>query len=439
MIPVLAMAGCAQTDPIGPDNSETILHEPIRLAFDQNEDPALELTQDPRFGYTYHSSDGNRIVDGSGSLPGAVPFQVQLGFAPVWVVAVAVDNGSLWTAVSTGGDVAALLVREKVIQEVPIKTDGYIPGSPPLMRVDSGGVSLVSAIVASSSDVTHPVVLGVSGATVWIGEDGWLHLQDSEEHLQLDIAALPDARILQDQRGRVLLLSDPTEAYSHGVLGDELEATAVLLAETTPDFRVVKRISVPDGLVIEGIMPIWADMDDDGEREIIVTGSDRDAGARLMVFSEDGNLLAESKAIGQGFRWRHQIAVASSSESAPPELISVKTPHIGGMLEYFQIVDDRLELAAIVSGVTSHVIGTRNLDLALVGDFDGDGFSETLLPDDELRSLVAVERTTDGASIDWSLPLAAIMSSNLAAVTDADDQIIVGTGLADGSLLIWSR
>jgi hypothetical protein len=121
------------------------------------------------------------------------------------------------------------------------------------------------------------------------------------------------------------------------------------------------------------------------------------------------------------------------------EIVSVRTPHIGGMLEYFQLDGDRLELVAVIEGVTSHVIGTRNLDLALVGDFDGDGQSEALLPDNELRSLVAVERSAEGARVDWTLPLGNRISSNLTAVRNTQDLIIVGAGLADGSLLIWSK
>jgi hypothetical protein len=264
-------------------------------------------------------------------------------------------------------------------------------------------------------------------------------LQAGEERTQLDVAALPDARILHDEGGRLLLLSDPTDNYDHGVLGDAVEAGAVLLVETAPEFRVAEKISVSDGLVIEGIMPIWFDLDGDDRREIIVTASDRAAGARLLVYSESGELIAESDAIGQGYRWRHQIAAASFLDENKNEIISVRTPHIGGLLEYFQLDGDRLELVAEVDGVTSHVIGTRNLDLALVGDFDADDHAEVLLPDDGLRGLVAVERTVDGAHVDWSAPFESGMSSNLAAVTDAQDRIIVGVGLADGSLLIWSE
>ena len=39
--------------------------------------------------------------------------------------------------------------------------------------------------------------------------------------------ALPDARILSDEHGRLLFLTVPAEDYDHGVLGDAIEATSI--------------------------------------------------------------------------------------------------------------------------------------------------------------------------------------------------------------------
>jgi hypothetical protein len=157
------------------------------------------------------------------------------------------------------------------------------------------------------------------------------------------------------------------------------------------------------------------------------------------VYSESGDLIAESDPIGQGYRWRHQIAVARPTAGSEKEIISVRTPHIGGTLEYFQLRQDRLEIVASIDGVASHVINTRDLDLALVGDFDGDGSSEVLLPDTARTDLLAVSRMDDGAVIDWALPLPDMISSNLAAVTDGDGSITLGVGLENESLWIWIR
>jgi hypothetical protein len=376
---------------------------------------------------------------GYGSLPDLVPIQIQVGFTPIWLVAASMEDGTVWAATSEQGEVSAYLVQSAEIRKLPLEVGDYAPGQPPLLQVGPEGISLVSVRDQENSVTNHPVRIISSEGLAWVDIQGQLHLQTVSEHLLLEVDALPDGRILQDELGRLLLLTGPTDRYDHGVLGDGLEAAGVTLVETTPEFRIVKRLEIPESLVIEGIMALWDDLNDDGEREIIVTASDRNTGARILVYSERGELLAESDPIGQGYRWRHQIAVTDSFEKNMNEIVSVRTPHIGGLLEYFRLQGNKLEVAATLEGVTSHVIGTRNLDLALVGDFDGDGTLETLLPDNDRELLVAVERTVDGAKLDWTLSLEGTLSSNLAAVTDDEGRISVGVGLSDGSVLVWSH
>jgi hypothetical protein len=391
-----------------------------------------------RFGYTYHRPDGNRFVEGAGSLPEIVPLEIQIEFIPIWVVGVPIQSGSVWVAVSAEGEVKAILVEAGSARNFPVDIEEIPAGKPPLVRLDGQSVSVLVSPDEFESNLTHPVVIQHNMAMAWIDERGDLKLQSDEKILTLEVQALPDARLIQDDQGRLLFLSDPSMIYDHAVLGDGIEARGVTLVETTPEFRIVKQISVPSGLVIEGIMPLWADLNGDGTREIIVTGNDRNLGARLMVYSEAGQLIAESEPIGKGYRWRHQIGVTSPLPGEPVEVISVRTPHIGGLLEHFRLIGDRLELVATLEGVTSHVIGTRNLDLALNGDFDGDGFVETLLPDNERRSLLAAQRSETGVSADWRLQLAGTISSNLAAVTNYRGQISIAVGLDNSSLWIWS-
>jgi hypothetical protein len=116
---------------------------------------------------------------------------------------------------------------------------------------------------------------------------------------------------------------------------------------------------------VEGIAPIWTDLTGDGGREIIVTLSDPEGGARLAVYSEAGEQLAVGSAIGRGYRWRHQLVVAPFGPTGDLELADVMTPHIGGIVEFFQLAGDRLKLIAQTSGYSSHVLGSRNLDMRL--------------------------------------------------------------------------
>jgi hypothetical protein len=221
------------------------------------------------------------------------------------------------------------------------------------------------------------------------------------------------------------------------VLGDTLEAAAIALVEMNLDHSKVMEIQIPEPAVIEGIAPIWVDVDDDGEREIIVTISDALQGAQLVIFNESGQQIAMSEPIGRGFRWRHQIAVAPLGPGGEMELVSVLTPHIGGVVEFHRWVEDELILSASLSGYTTHVIGSRNLDMSAAGDFDGDGRVEILIPDQRLSRLAGLRRTVEGVEEIWSLPLGGTLNTNLAVVPLIQMNVGVGVGTREGFLRLW--
>lgn len=119
------------------------------------------------------------------------------------------------------------------------------------------------------------------------------------------------------------------------------------------------------------------------------------------------------------------------------ELAAVLTPHIGGVVEFHRLEDNMLEVVAQIPGYTSHVLGTRNLDMAAAGDFDGDGRIELLLPNQRRTELGAIRRTADGAIVAWTIPLDSVLSTNLAGVTLPNGRLSVGVGQEDGILRVW--
>ena len=80
--------------------------------------------------------------------------------------------------------------------------------------------------------------------------------------------------------------------------------------------------------------------------------------------------------------------------------------------------------------------------MAAAADFDGDGRSELLIPDQSMSRLAAIRRsfTSDGengAEEVWSLELPARISTNMGVATRADGRIELAVGFGDGTLRLW--
>jgi hypothetical protein len=95
------------------------------------------------------------------------------------------------------------------------------------------------------------------------------------------------------------------------------------MIETQPEPRAVVTLPILEPSVAEGIAPIWADLTGDGVREIIVTISNADQGAQIVVLNGVGVQIAAGPAIGKGLRWRHQVAVAPFAPDGSLELAAV--------------------------------------------------------------------------------------------------------------------
>jgi hypothetical protein len=396
-----------------------------------------EHTSAAVFGFTHHRPDGNLLVDGEGALPNVEPIDILLNGEPAWVVGAPLGEGSVWVAVSQEGLVQGFALSGREVVAIDVLPSALPPGMPPLLRVADGRLRLVVAPNTASLQ-THPVILPSEAGLVFVAADGDLVLSSGGvETGRLALRALPDSRLLTDGEGRILLLADATTRYPHGVVGDRVEAGSIVLVETQPAVRVVTAIPIQPDAVVEGIAPIWADLNGDGVREIVVTVSDAEVGSRIVVYDEAGQIVAEGPPIGRGGRWRHQLAVAPFGPSGELELAVVMTPHIGGIVEFYRLRNGSLDIVATLAGASTHRIGSRNLDMALAGDFDGDGRVELLAPDQSQAELWGIQRVEGGAEVDWRLPIGGRLSTNLAAVEGSDNRISVAAGREDGTLRIW--
>ena len=389
-------------------------------------------------GYTHVRSDGNRLIDGRGSFPDVTALDIPLQTNPLWLTGVVRGERVTWVVTGDDGSVEAYEIIGRDYRSVPVSPSPFSVGPHLSLATAGGELFVLRTGHAADSPSTHPVVLRggrMSAAIDWTGN---LVIARDSDVLRMDMDALIDGRILVDERDRLLVLTNPTTVYRHGILGDLLEPTEFVVIGTGPVPTVVGRGSVNrQGDVIEGLFPLWVDVNGDGTREIVATVSNAEEGARLTVFSEDGSVFAEGPPIGQGHRWLHQIAVARFGPEGELEIAVVRTPHIGGIVQFYGLAGSRLEVVASRSGYSSHRIGSQNLDMAAAGDFNGDGKIEILVPDQSFTHLALLQRTLTGISELHTIPLAGTLRSNLGLVTTEDARIHVAVGMSQATVRVW--
>ncbi len=325
---------------------------------------------------------GNRVIEGRGALDRVEPVDVELPMAVRWAL-----------PVTDGADLVGWSVELETGERVLVSPNGTI---------ESG----VDVPVGPASGTSEPAI----------------------------VDALPDGRTVQFDDILVALVG-PTDRYPHGVLGDRIEASAVqvvdLEAGTTDTF------GPEPPTVIEGLAPIVADIDGDGDPEILVTHSNGEVGAWLAVWSVEGRPVAASAPIGRGNRWRHQLAVAALGPAGEIEIVDVRTPHIGGTVEYFRVEGPDLVPVATLAGFTSHAIGSRNLDMAVVADANGNGSLDVVLPTDDRTELAILTRTTRGVEVVATVELDGRLTTNIGVHADRDGSLGFAAGTDEGMLHIW--
>ena len=385
------------------------------------------------FGYTYHQPSGNRVVEGAGNFPDVQQIEIPLGSIPAWLVGVAMEDGPTWVVVDTDGQVIRLTRGPSAIA-----LDDLPPGTPPVISVGPEAIQLLLA-PSFASPLSHPIP--TEFGPLYIADNGDVGLLIGDLDIRLAVNAMLDARLVVSAEGYVAVYSDPTtERYVHGIMGDDLEAASISIIEIVNGApQLVNKIELPGTAVFEGLSPIWADVNGDGADDLIVTISDSGLGAQVVIMTREGDIITEGPAIGQSNRWRHQLAWAALGEDGQSGLVEVLTPHIGGILGFFPLPVSGVEMRRTVrgEGFTSHVIGSRNLDMAVIGDFNGDGQMEVVLPAQNRTRIAGLQMRGDAFEEVWSLPLEGRLTTNLSAVALPDGSLALAAGTDAGTVYLW--
>lgn len=237
----------------------------------------------------------------------------------------------------------------------------------------------------------------------------------------------PGTNIGTASNGILVVLTGNSSEYPHGILGDTVESKgfSIYRGET-----LLHTYTLPAGSVFETLRPLIADIvpEHPGE-ELILTTSDREKGAKIQVFSLEGELLGESQAIGKAFRWLHILAAAPFYPAAGIQLAIVKTPHIGGILELYAWEKHGLQKTLSFPGVSTHKIGSDNLNMAIAAFIDTKPGAELLLPTQNFQNLLLITFHTGKPEVLQTIPLQGSLQTNIFSLRGGDPSIWVGTDL----------
>ncbi|MEJ6403535.1 FG-GAP-like repeat-containing protein [Yoonia sp. 2307UL14-13] len=193
----------------------------------------------------------------------------------------------------------------------------------------------------------------------------------------------------------------PTDRYAHGVLGDAIEwsrliinvdtekngtlFTELVVRETSYTFRL------PLDRVFEDIAPRLADVDGDGDDEVIVVETQVSSGAQLAIYDETGKIAATPH-IGTRNRWLAPIGAADLDGDGYVEIAYIDRPHLAKTLRVWRFKDGALSEVTAASGLTNHRIGE---DFIGGGIRDCGGGPEMITADADWFNIMAT-RMVDG-------------------------------------------
>ncbi len=234
--------------------------------------------------------------------------------------------------------------------------------------------------------------------------------------------ALPDGKIATASTGdiRKAWYGQPTTRYDHGVLGDAIEGGSLVVAledGTKAEFVL------PDNQAFEDITPRIADLTGDGQNEVITIRASLTGGAAVVIFGLRDGALVEVAASSENGRRNRWLNIASIGGNA---ISFVRTPHIGGRLATLEHTGQGQwkETNDIVTGVSNHVIGSR--ELAMSATIRVNDRETLVLPSQDRQSLVLI---SGGETRRIDLPGAinkaiAVIGNRLVTATE-DGQLLV--------------
>ncbi len=417
--------------------------------------------------------EGNPVVARPVDLSGGKSQREKFPDPPAWIVSSDFDgDGKSESGVLfNDGTFRILSLRNGRLRTISTVRK-LSPASPPVVLPNLGGDSTGGFVgiddrgdlitIDHSTGRTRRVAGGFSPLTYPVGADldadgiAELAAVSDEGHLTVvrqrtrtrsesSVELLPDTRIIAlDMDGKpgleMVAFTGPTDEKAPGLLGDDLDAKGV--AVFSWDGRSVSledEYLLPEGEVFKMILPV-AVRDSDGKPPLLmltVTDEDENTGIRSYVF-ENGRIRHRRKGpvLGEG-KWIHPLGGAAFGDGDRVYLAAaVLAEGDEGDLEFY-----RLDLAqtrvTLKAALRTHQDGSRLMETSLVGDFDGDGRIDLIVPGPEMESVEIITLERNRLKAREIFTASAPISTNFCPGDyDGDGNTDIMFGLEDGSVII---
>jgi hypothetical protein len=261
---------------------------------------------------------------------------------------------------------------------------------------------------------------------------------DMPEQPTLPDGALRDSRVATGKRDIARAwLAQPTDAYDHGVLGDKVEASALVIERRDGSRTTVK---LEADAVFEDLEPRLADLDGDGKDEIVVVKSYLKRGSALAIIAERKGkyeIVAETPPLGGPHQWLNPAGIGDFNADSRTDIALVRQPHVVGMVELWSYVGGSLRKTAEMPDASNHIIGSRALQMSATADFDGDKAPDLAVPSLDRSRLRFLSFVPAHEIASVALPAKAATNLGLVAIENTPPAVVVG--LEDGTLVVVRR
>ena len=233
-------------------------------------------------------------------------------------------------------------------------------------------------------------------------------------------------------------LSKPTRRYTHGNLGDAIEAGALSVVDHKASTH---HFSLPSNEVFEDRYARIVDLDGDKKDEIVVVLSSIHKGSSLAVFKLTGEGLAkvaQTPFLNRRGAWLNPVGFGDFDGDGKVEIAFVSNPDFGGQLEIWEYSSGTLIHEMSLSGFSNHVPGSRILKMGVVADFDGDGKVDLALPSGDRKALRIISLAAGMVAEPAHLNLPGRIVTDIVKVKIKRKPVIVA-GLDSGIVVVISN